>query len=513
MSNNTRDRSICLLLSTVLVQGLVIALLSSILFAHAVRGAEQRIATPADATGWALSDVAQLAEIDRPFMRYLWVPSWGNEQWVAALNYGVNTAVSHAQTLHLGTPLANGWLVRYDLRRLCPRPEQLAKALATWDGLALHDPYFHVPDQNIKLGAAVIAPHLEQDQAALLANLSLSAGAVYRADWFLAKALSTLNGGVYYEFRQVERQPEKGTALDNWLSKRGLFIATTQAVGGERRAAMFRSGVTGKSRRVDLFPTLAGGLGSITRDIKDGNVEAVSHPLRNLLAFADDGAEIIAAQPNGLLDYVLADAKGNIVDSAPDDLARDHTIPAPFTARLQPARSCISCHSIDREDGWRTVTNDVKTLLGSRLNVFADFGAGITRDEAVDKLAGLYALDVEHADGLLGRARRDHSAAVFRCAAGLQFDEQKSIVTQIGQLTTSIVHGYEYDTITPAIAARELGLVGDEKPLELALGSADETTETDPVIGFLRIGVAVNRSDWETVYGDAARVAESRRKR
>ncbi len=508
---NERDRANERLTVTVLIQGLVIALLSAVLLAQAVRGAEQRIATPADATGWALADVAQLPELDRPFARYLWIPSWGNETWVAALNYGVNTAVSHAQTLHLGTTVANGWMVRYDLRRLCPRPEQLAKAIATWDGLALHDPYFHVPDSNIKLGVAVVAPHLEQAEATLLADLSLSAGAVYRADWFLVKALSTLNGGAYYDFRQVERQPAKGTPLDNWLSKRGLFVATTQAVGGERRAAMFRSGVTGKSRRVDLFPTLAGGLGSITRDVKDGNVEAGSHPLRNLLAFSDDGSEIIVAQPNGMLDYLLADSKGNIVDEAPPDLVRDHTIPPPHTARLQPARSCISCHSIDREDGWRTVTNDVKTLLGSRLNVFADFGAGITREEAVDKLAGFYALDVEHADGLLGRARRDHSAAVFRSAAGLKFDEQKSFVSQVGQLVTTIIHGYDYDLVTPEIAARELGSVAKESPLEAALGAADETTETDPIIGFLRIGVGVNRSDWETVYADAARVAEIRR--
>lgn len=495
----------CVLLAV--LAGLVCGMLAVNLF-----GAEpQRIATPADATGWALTDVAQLPEADRPFARYLWIPAWGDEQWVAALNYGVNTAVSHAQTIHLGTPIANGWMVRYDLRRLCPRPEQLAKAIATWDGLALHDPYFHVPDSNIKLGVAVIAPHLEQQEATLLADLALSAGAVYRADWFLVKALSTLNGGAYYGFRQIERKPEKGTPLDNWLSKRGVFVATTQNVGGERRAAMFRSGVTGKARRVDFFPTLSGGLGAITRDVKDGNVEAGSHPLRNLLKFADDGSEIIVGMPNGMLDYVLADAQGNIVDEAPPELARDHTIPPPFTARLQPARSCISCHSVDRDDGWRPVTNDVQKLLGSRLNVFADFGEGITREEAVDKLAGFYALDVDSADGLLGRARRDHSAAVFRTTAGLRFDEQKSVVAQLGQLVTAIIHGYDYGLVTPAIAARELGVAGDEATLEAALGPADETAEVDPIIGFLRIGVPVNRSDFETVYGDAARISELRR--
>lgn len=488
------------------------------LIVSVARSAElERLPGPADWTGWALSDLVQLPETDRPFQRYLAIPSWGNERWVPALNFGVNTAVSHAQTIHLGTVIANGWMVRYDLRRLSPRAETLARTIATWDSLAKNDPYLHVPASNLDVGIAVVAPVIPADHAAVLANLSLSVGAVYRADWFLVKALSTLNGGVYYDFRQVNRKPEKGTALDTWLSTRGVFVGTTQQVGGERRAAMFRSGVTGKPRRVDLFPTLAGGVGSITRDIKDGNVEANSHPLRNLIQFADDGSEIIVAQPNGLHDYLLADANGNIVDEAPPDLVRDHTIPPPHTSRLQPARSCISCHALEGEDGWRSVRNDVQSLLRSKLNVFADLSSlNISKDEALDKLAGFYALDIEHADGMLSRARRDYSTAVYRCAAGIQFDPAKSIVAQVGQLTTSIVHDYDYATVDPGRAALELGFKvpkdfeGDL--LEQVFGPVDPTIESDPVVGFLRIGVSVNRSDWETVYQDASLLADKNRK-
>ena len=473
------------------------------------------IPAPADAVGWALADVALSAEIDRPFQRFLWIPPWGNEQWLAALNYGVNTAASHARTIHLGIPVANGWMVRYDLRRLAPDSVRLATLLATWDGLAVDDPYFHVPATNTNLKIAVIAPHLDQGQAVTLANLSLSVGSVYRADWFLTKALSQINGGRYYDFRQVTRKPEQGSALDAWLSARGLFVGSTQTAGGERRAAMFRSQVTGKPRRVDLFPTLSGGMGSITRDLKDGNVEAGSHPLRNLLKFSDDGSEVIVAQPNGLLDYVLADSEGNIVDVAPPDLVRDHTVPPPHTARLQPARSCISCHSLAGEDGWRKVTNDVQRLLNSQLNVFADFGAEFTREQVVDTLAGLYALDVEHADGLLSRARRDHSTAVFRCAAGIQFPADRSIVASVGQLVTSIVNSYDYDVIHPRKAALELGMfvpanVAD--PISAVLGPPNSVTEVDPIVGFLRIGVPVNRHDFEIVYGDMAAVTAANRK-
>lgn len=469
--------------------------------------APEYAAGPRDWTGWAIADLVLLPEHDRPFQRYLAIPHWGDEKWVPALNFTVNTSVSHAQTIQLGTVLANGWMVRYDLRRLVPQSKRLASTVATWDELAKQDPYLHVPDSNTKLGLAVVAPAIPAERAALLNELSLSVGAVYRADWFVVKALSTLNGGAYYRFRQVVREPEKGTALDNWLSSRGLFVGTTENIGGERRAAMFRSDVTGKPRRVDLFPTLAGGLGSITRDVKDGTIEAGSHPLRNLLQFSDDGSEVIVAQPNGMLDYVLANAEGEIVDEAPPDLVRDHTIPAPFTSRLQPARSCISCHSLEGEDGWRRVRNDVQTVLDSQLNVFADFAElKLTRDEAVDKLAGFYALDVEHADGMLSRARRDHATAVYRCCAGIKFDADKSIVAQVGQLVTGIIHDYDYSLVTPARAAQELGyrVPADAKAdaLEAILTPINPTIETDPVIGFLRVGIPVNRTDLETVYQD-----------
>ena len=487
----------------------LVVLLLLLSFTRLARGAEniERISGPSDWVGWALSDIAQLPESDRPFVRYLAIPSWGNERWVPALNFTVNTAVSHAQTIQPGVVIANGWMVRYDLRRLVPNPVRLAKTLETWDRLALQDPYLHVPDSNLKLGVAVIATSLPLDQAALLANLSLSAGAVYRADWFIVKALSTLNGGAYYDFRQVVRQPEKGTALDNWLSQRGLFVGTTQAIGGERRAAMFRSGVTGKARRVDLFPTLAGGLGSVTRDVKDGNVEAGSHPLRNLLRFSDDGSEIIVAQPNGMLDYLLADSSGNVVDEAPPDLVRDHSIPPPHTARLQPARSCISCHNQEGEQGWMRVRNDVQAVLKSGLNVFADFSdLGITREEAVDRLAGFYALDIENADGMLQRARRDHEQAVLRCCQGIAFPPDKSVVAEVGRLVTSIIHDYDYAEITPGRAALELGFrpTKDYQGDLLAdvLGPINEAIEVDPVAGFLRVGVSVNRTDFETIYQD-----------
>lgn len=504
----------------------VVLLLLSLAVAAVASSAEpaklEYAAGPHDWTGWSLADLVTLPEAERPFTRYVAIPHWGNDKWVAAINYGNNTAISHARVIQLGQPIANGWMMRVNLARLVPDRVRLAKTIATWDALAVRDPYLHIPEQNSGAKVAVLAPTIDPEQAKLLAGTTLSVGAVYRADWLLAQMLDTIDGRQYYEFRQVNRKPEKGSALDNWLSERGVFLSTTSKVGGERRFAMLASDVAAyKPRRGDILPTLSGGICSITYDNFDADRDAKKHPMRNLLEFQHDGSEIISALPNGMLDYLLADGQGNIVDEAPPNLVRDHTIPAPHTARLRPAISCISCHSLQGEDGWRRVRNDVLSAINTgRLNVFADFAdIGSTSEEVVDKLAGLYALDVEQADGILARARRDHNNAVAQCSKGIPLDPERSPVVQIGQLTTSIVHGYDYQLVTPAIAARELGYrVPDGyegNPLDAVLGpigEADETREADPIIGFLRIGVPVNRVDFEGVYQDMLVRADARRR-
>ena len=157
--------------------------------------------------------------------------------------------------------------------------------------------------------------------------------------------------------------------------------------------------------------------------------------------------------------------------------------------------------------------------MNSKLDIFGDFSAlGLTRQQGLKRLAGFYAArDLENPDGLLQRGRRDHASAVFKCAAGLKFDADKSIVEQVGQLTTSIVYSYDYDLVTPTIAARELGITlppdVNVNPLELTLADPGPNNSIDPVEGFLRIGVSVNRSDFETVYADMAASAERRRGR
>jgi hypothetical protein len=221
---------------------------------------------------------------------------------------------------------------------------------------------------------------------------------------------------------------------------------------------------------------------------------------------------VFVTLPNGMIEYTLFDGAGKLVREAPPELVRDHNVPPPNTARLRPARSCIICHNIPSADGWREFPNDVQTVLKSgRFDVVSDLAnLGITREEAIDKLAELYALDVDSADGLLGRARRDYSAAISRCVpTGINFAADKSLVAQVGQLLRDVLYAYDYERIDGRRAALELGypIAQDDKrnALDVALGPDDPKREIDGVAAYLRAGLKINRPDFETIYQDLLR--------
>jgi hypothetical protein len=94
---------------------------------------------PPDWVGWALTDLVQQPEADRPFLRYLAIPPWGDEKWVPLINFALNSSVSQASTIQRADVIANGWMMRIDLRRFSPRKTTIAKTLATWDSLAKLD--------------------------------------------------------------------------------------------------------------------------------------------------------------------------------------------------------------------------------------------------------------------------------------------------------------------------------------------------------------------------------------
>jgi hypothetical protein len=462
------------------------------------------IPTPSSAVGWALSDLATLSSSDRPFQRYLWIPHFGDKRWQAAISFTVNTAISHSTVIQHPAICANGWLVRWDLRRLAPSVNQLKRLIEVWDGLAVQDPYFHVSATTIgadpkKLPAAILAPHLKQPEAVALAGLSLSTGAIYRSDWFIAKALTTLNNGAYYDFLQIQRVVEKNRTVQGvFLASQGIFEAQTKELSADQRVGILRSNVTGKPRQVILLFGLnrGGNLGAITKDIFDEDVTVERNPIRNLLEFSERAREVIVERPNGMLSYTLFNDKGELQNSVPENVAANHLAPAPFTKRLEGALHCIICHSSG--DGWQPLQNDVQTLLSSKLDIFTDLAdANNTREQIIDKLAGHYSTNVDLPDESLGRARRDYKSAVYKIV-GDAYPDTESPVVAVSNHISEIYSNYHYTAVNAKQAALELGLNGlDELPIEL-------NGAIDPMEGALRAGLSINRSDWEHIYPDVA---------
>lgn len=514
--------------------------------------------TPADAIAYALADIQTLPAFDRPFQRYIWVPD-GDAEKVAAIKYAVNLAVSHSSILVYPAVVAEGKLIRWDLRRLVPDDEQYAKLHALWEELQF-EPYFHITKTTqdaLPVGAKQVASiqgdppgslrytlngvnffqdtsnqlfqfinkkwvkqqravtinrvaaygsHVGLDQATMLQSLTQSSASVLRYDYFLVRILSTIDGGLYYKFAGIENNPKEGTAQDAFLRSLGADEKLVAKLRSDQRAALFRSNVTGKPRRIDAFygvavrPSSGTGLITVTHDMSDNDVDPRSDPIRNLLTINDQAREVIAAKPNGLHIFALFNGAGELQDEVPPNIAKDHTIPAPHTARLQSAISCIRCHGND--EGYKPFQNDVQTMLSGYLDVFGDLSSQQTIPVQLDRLAGLYSGNLSKP---IRRAKNDYSDAVFKVTGGQS-------VAKVSSVVSDIYSNYVYEEVDAFKACYELGYL--VPPTDAAkylrqllpplpsdqLGVSPE----DPIIGALKSGLKVNRYQWEQVYPDAA---------
>ena len=98
--------------------------------------------TPVDAIAYALADISKLPATDQPFQRYIWIPD-GDKKKQALISYAINLACSKASTIIRPAVVADGRLVRCDLRTLAPRIGQYDVLYALWEELAF-EPYFHI---------------------------------------------------------------------------------------------------------------------------------------------------------------------------------------------------------------------------------------------------------------------------------------------------------------------------------------------------------------------------------
>ncbi len=523
--------------------------------------------TEADAVGWAFEALLGYPEADQPYIRFVYVPAWADPEWIGVVDFAVNTAASHSRNLIRGDRHAGGWLLAYNLKALAPEPKELARLLATWDGLAIKESRFHVPAidlvdvveivevqerdrfgrlvkvkknhaRQVSRRTAFLAPHLEAKLAqhatdatrsarvdVLVAQLTRSTGGIYPADFLVEQLLTSLRGN-YVEFRQIDlaSADSRLTPLEAHLRKRGFFFDAAKDARGDKGAVQLVSEVTGKSRIVlAVFGLASRTPMTITFDFKDSNTRPDAQFIRNLIEFDRnvDASEIFIPLPNGLIEYVLADGRGQIQRAAPADVVADSTKPNGHTKELEMGMSCVVCHA--PHDGYQPVRNDLELLLGSDADFFGEQievtrgGAKrvLSRQEALDLVVGRYTEPLDEPDGILGRARRDYMRAVALLADYQIEAGGKSAVARLGDKTREIYHDYRYARIGADRACLELGLkvppgTGRTYLKQLVPPPAAGERE-DVLIALLRNGAEIRRDDMDAIYVEMARRATATR--
>ena len=490
---------------------------------------------------------AYLSPDDLLFRRYVWLPPWMTNDDLQVHILAVNLACNNSGLLVEPEILEDGWLVAWDLRKLARDQADLLNKLIVWRSLGVKEPFFHAEVPKILGGAVacppfehidgktyharrfVPAPHVAARYAELEVRLNCFAP-LLRADDFLRRVMSTIEGGRYYHFAGFIIHGRRLTEAEIFAHV-GLSVAVSRKVEGDDRAAMFMSSVTAKARVVEQLQG-AVGRARITYDLFDDDDTVDRHPFYELLNFVERsrGKEIIYDKANGLFGFILTDGKGNLVDVGPQELVTDNQVPAPHTANLFPPLSCLRCHAPN--GGVQAVRNEVPALFSGgpgEVDFFDDLSSGLTREEIVNRVAGLYAAGDEfQAD--LEESRNTFADAVFRITGGMNATAREKVVEKACNALSAGYARYWYAdslvtaNVTPEDAALELGyrvkpgegalvlrrimptnrvdVILDGRPIEFA----------DPSIAALRRGLSIRRQDWNRVYPYAAFQATRDRK-
>jgi len=539
------------------------------------------LSTPDEAVRAAWADLTLLkaaveeqqpgTEFDTTAFRYIWVPD-ANPEDLALVSFVLNSAVSRSDINYTpnrrNSPIqfvAGNKLVRVNLAVLCPlnHGKDLLEVQEVWD--KMNNPYFLLEKQkstrkitktiqkkvtvepyvasdgetydykfeDVEVETEetifldrVFGPHIDVDKGAGLKTLTAAQNPIVWCQTLYQQALSTADGGLYYDFIGVGPAPkaEKGekqlTDEEFWLQKLGISKEMISKLRADQRAAMTRSNVTSKPRRVDVFnrPSRSSnnqGMIVVTRDMFDADYNTAADPLLNLLEFEVSGSEAIYERNNGHLAYLLFDGDGSLVDEAPPQLVSDHLVPAPHTARLQGAISCIRCHGKGDDQGWKPFDNHIQKTLAGFLNVYNDKegeNQKLTVPETLEKLARLYAAKL---DKPFRRGREDHTDAIVRCTAGVVARENGNPWTfrEIADALAERYVYYAYSPVTPIKACRELGYQVQNEEVAVTLinrllgfmspdGDTNIITE-DIRLGMLKTNIPINRFQWELVYIDA----------
>lgn len=498
-------------------------------------------ATPAWAARAALVDLQSLPPAQQAVTRYVWVRN-GTPAELAALSFAVNAALSRVNIGILPgdrggmVMLHGGRLVRLDLSLIATEPEELANLIATWERLAEVESDFTVTireDRIVDVDPPVkhrgklysrqhqtVTIHGPQTPVAseinAMATLMNPAGTpvavpIIDSRELIETALTTLEGGIYYEFRGIDPK----WTLKQYLEARGASQEQVAQLESLEKAVVLSSKVTGKERMVSLFrgagvrASTGAGLVSLTFDPFDEDRSPESSAIGNLLNFDGRGSEVIVELANGFHEWTLWNDQQQLLRVAPQNLVSDHEIPEPHTRNLQPGISCIRCHGHD--DGWRGFGNDVPRILAAGVDIFGDLSSPGELVQQQQLMAGLYGGDWFGVGiGPFSVGRLTYDRAVFR-ATGKPIAEVSNLLA--GQFVA-----YAYTDLDAWAIATELGIVNmpasdgnaeTDSDLQAACAvlagfvgappaGSGVVVREDPVIASILAGISVPRRSWES---------------
>lgn len=527
------------------------------------------VTSPREAVQLALADAEKLSEHDQRLARYVWIPDWIEaSSGFAQVALVANSTLSRTSNIIQPATVAAGKLARIDLARFATSDEQLIEIVNLYEQLRATDNYFNVEVVLTPETAVVVTPansratksaatspparakttfaaaaYLYPEGAKLFA-VTHSEVPIMRLDEWVAFTFSTVNGGQYYRLTGIENTLEK--TIEKFAGKEaaGKVVRATEIM---RRAAAAAaktkepivqaasrldpelaktkayiqfSGVTGRQRLVVFVygaatnPAIGPQLVAVTLDIGEDNVDPNNDPLRGPTAYDRyDGGEAIFQLPNGLLAYLVFNAKDEIIASVPDNVAHDFAARSVrgnvATARVFAGASCANCHdSQPSKWGWQDVTNDLQGSLGTLLD-----DRGVSRGQA-DTLraqqiaASQFGSTNDELRNVLAPAR-----LTYQSRAQLATNHKTTRQTIAG--VADSYWGYWYDAITAQVAARDLGQMLSPNAAQLFLLRAIEPAQSghaadgsplglvlreDAVLARLKSGHSAAPAQWRAGY-------------
>lgn len=392
------------------------------------------------------------------------------------------------------------------------------------------------------------AHHLDARVVADLERQTHSVAPVVQSEYFLMRALATIQGGVvpnvaddalykdlwgglYYDFKGVRTAKQAGKTnasdLDVFFEDMGIiddadgkvkaFDKIRNKMQSDRQASMGESKVTGKPRIVLVLPTLKTTRGPsvvmITMDFRDTSIDLNQWAFANQLEPRPDAMEIIWTEPDGSQGYALFNGKGELQREVPGDIANDHGIPRPYTKRLQ-IMGCITCHA--ENNGWQPMPNEFRAPLKRGISIIADVGDKKKRADP-ERLNTLDNLTEGQLDELLGDLRQSLGRTVLMTTGPWPdgAKDQVDIYGVTGRSIDSLRRRFWFTPIGPEAALRELH-VTMPKEKDKILARFRELTPTtgegfeDPRMARLQEGLTLDRVRFDQFKPFlAARVATS----